>query len=691
MDIISGRIDRKLFYLQEDASEVNDARKQFNTAYESYRQAIQQFGGDSDEAKSMLVFLKKAQDNVKRAESNNQKTTEPDASYKGSPDTYEPDENEQSDEPEYDGSTGQPIYQAPELDKTNYGENTRYTSENWKDPTTADRQEAEDALFHTVGPLLDNPKWINSEWQNRGNPPPGYQPGGDAPRWTPEEVIFAMAGQPGMLFTGRKDNPSSPEYGNKGGSPLFRKAKKIARLYNRRDDKNLIADMYQNGFVPLLRMMQPGFDEGRSPFISYVMRNIESSMGHGVGATKQSLAVIGFNNDGLIGLKGILELDDPSQVRRAANQIGMKYRNSPSNVKTDDNPFGKYSPIYYRLTSEYADALESGDTEAISAVKNKIMQQIDRIEDDNVQILGASTGIGQAISTPDRKSSVNIASLDAPSDGGDDASGMAANIPGSDPDKVAAEKSEETEVVQLILDRAMKFDFGSLGPEWQQKMIDWGAKGPVKVNGPISITQLRYVIRTLGETGMNYPGKGKIRANVSVPRDAPKWCQYGEDPEIEPIPIQEGAVWKSKWVRNGYPSLQPTEISDEMTNEVREFEKLRIPTARSIKVKGSGRGEVVSKNAISTAIKSAKIKLMTIAAMERGQLGLDESKLTGPLLEDIKYADLIDREIIAEACDYLVDKLNKALNSDFSSYVAIRHPVINRAELLNMHPVDSLE
>ena len=459
---ILSKINRRLFNLQEDASDVNDAKKQFNAAYESYKQAIQQFGGDSDEAKSMLIFLKKAQDQVKQAESaEQQKTTKPDVSYTGSPDTYEPDEVGQVDEPEYDGSAAQPIYQAPELNKADYGANTRYTSENWKDPTTANRQEAEDALFHTVGPLLANPKWVDSEWKNPGNPPPGYQPGGDAPRWTPEDVIFAMAGQPSMLFTGQKDNPSSHEYGSKGGAPLFRKAKQIARMYNRRNDKDLISDLYQNGFVPLLRMMQPGFDEGRSPFISYVIRNIESSMGHGVGATKQSLAVIGFKNDGLIGLKGILELDDPSQIRKAANQIGVEYRNTPSNEKKDANPFGIYSPIYFQLTNEYADALESGNLEVISAVEDKIKRQIDKIEDENVQILGASTGVGQAISTPDRKTSINIASMDAPSSGGgDDVAGMAANIPGSDADKTAMEKSEESEVLQLILDRAMKLDFG---------------------------------------------------------------------------------------------------------------------------------------------------------------------------------------------------------------------------------------
>lgn len=662
------RLDARLHnIIIEQSEEYENAKRQFNNAYKEYMDTIQTYGSDSNEARSKLELLKKAQDAVKQSE---------------------PTAAANPIAPKQDSKITTPTQDRAEP-KVYSGD--RYSDPDYKDPRKGDRQEAEDALFHTVGPLTSEPKWVTSDWSSAGNPPPDFKPGGDAPRWTPEQIVFAMAGDPSMLFTGQNNHPLSPQYGNKGGSPLFRKARQLARQYGRPNDRTLISDLYQNGFIPLLRMMQPGFDEGRSPFISYVIRNIESGMGHGSGGTKQSQAALGYRNeDGIIGFKGLLELKDPNDIKQAANQIDPQFREQSSHEKDPGNPLGKYSAQFYKLASEYATAIESNDENRINTAINNINQAIEQIEDENVMVLGASTGVGQAISTPDRKTSVNIASMDAPASTSDDAGGMASNIAGSqDEGSAQIERDETTEVISLMLERAMQFDFGTLGDKWKQKAVELGAKGAVKFSGPLNITQLRYTIRTLGQSGSNYPGKGNVRQNTQIPREARGWCSFGEDPELEPIPSKEGAIWRSDWVRKGFPSIGSTEIAAEMTREVLEFERLGIATARSVKSKAGGKEEVVSKNAVSNALTAAKIKLMILAEIERDQLGIDESKITGPLLEDIRNGDKLDRQLIAEACDWACYKINKALQ--INNPQNLKFNIEPQQRVNQMRPIDSLE
>ena len=591
--------------LVEDQSRLNNLIKDFNKTYKQYKVAVENYGDTSPQVEDLLTILQFKQSKI---------------------DSYK---------------------------KLNED-----TSVDYRNPNKGNRLKAENALYHTIGPLTDSPKWAN-EWTSSGSPPEGFVPGGAAPRWTPEQIIFAMAGDPTMLFSGQNSHPLSPHNGR--GAPLFRMAKRLARIYNRPNDRQLIQDLYQNGFIPLLRMMQPGYDEGKSGFISYVMRNIESAMGHGTGGTSQSKAAVGYTSkEGFIGYKGLLDVNNPKKVRKIAEQIGVNFRNEPSNVKDSKNPFGKYSSDFYKHAIEYAEALESEDDNKINDIVQKINKQIDLIEDEDVMLLGASTGVGQAISTPDRKTSIGISSINAPADGNDRQQDQ---ISGSDEGQNKIENDETMEVISLMLERAMNFDFGTLGPKYKQMAADFGAKGAVKFAGPLNITQLRYTIRTLGNSGQNYPGKGVIRKNTNIPREAANWCQPGEDPEIEPIPNTDGAIWKSAWVRNNYPTMGPTPITKEMTDEVREFEKLNIATARKVKTKAKGKEEAVSKVAVGNAITAAKIKLKVLAAIERDILGIDESKITGPLLEDIKYKDQIDRELIAEACDYVCDKLDEALKN----------------------------
>lgn len=543
----------------------------------------------------------------------------------------------------------------------------------WKNPNSEnyDRQWAEDALYHTIGPLTDHPRWADkkenkeSAWTSPSSPVPGFVPGGPAPRWTPEEIVFAFAGDPNMLFSGQRNNPRSPEYGNKGGSPLFRIAKKVARYYARPNDRQFIADLYSNGFIPLVRMMQPGFDEGRSPFIPYTIRTIQGVMEHGTGGTQFSIAATGFQSEhGIVGFKGLLDKNDPNEIRQIADQVKGKYRERPSHDKHPDNPLGKYSASFYRLANQYADALESNNTDSIEATRNQIRQEIDSIEDDNVFIPGASTGLGQAISTADRKTSIGIASMDAPSAGSDDESGMAANMVGDTNEDSAI----DPETITHILDIAINYDLGSIIgkiPKYAQMAVDFGAKGG-SIGGKMGANELRYVIRTMGPLGSNYPGRGKMRTKTKIPRDSKDWWEPGSDPEIEPIPIAPGAKWNSIWVRNKYPSMGPTEIAQEMAKEVIEFGKLGIKTARTVKTKRDSRTgkevhEAISKVAVSNTLRSATVKLKFIAMLERDSLGLSESISRHPLLEEIQTTDIVDRQLIAEACDLMCSKIEYML------------------------------
>lgn len=541
-------------------------------------------------------------------------------------------------------------------------------STDWKDPNSPDydRQWAEDALFHTIGPLTDHPHWVNSDWSSPSEPVPGFILGGPAPRWSPDEIIFAFAGDPNMLFTA-KNNPRSPMYGNKGGAPLFRVARKVARYYNRSNDRQFIADLYSNGFIPLVRMMKPGFDEGRSPFISYAIRNIQSAMEHGTGGTSQSNLATGRENQhGVVGLSGLLERSDPHEVRTLAHQVKGKYQEEASHDKHPDNPFGKYSAAYFRLANDYADALEAGDEDRIDAARNRIRQQISEIEDENVFIPGASTGMGQAISTPDRKTSIGIASMDA-ARGNDEEAGMAGNIAGED----EGESNIDPETIYHMYDIAINYDLGEIIgniPKYADLAAEWGAKGG-KIGGKMTVNELRYSIRTMGPLGSNYPGRGTVRANPQIPRDSKGWWEPGSDPEIEPIPRAQNALWHSTWVRKDFPSMGPTEISQEMTKEVMEFNKLGITTARKVKSKIDSRSgrqiqEVISKVAVANTMKAATVKLKFIAMLERDMLGLQESKQKHPLLEDIQQSDPVDRELVAEACDYAVSRIERVLNED---------------------------
>lgn len=275
----------------------------------------------------------------------------------------------------------------------------------WKDPYAPgyDRQFAENALYNTIGPLTDNPRYVN-EWKGTGAKPPGFQPGGPAPRWTQEEVAIAFAGDPVALYD-KKQSPRSPK-----GSPLYRWATSVARRYGQDP-----MDLYQNGYTLLAQLMKPGYDEARSPFISWVARSIKGAVEHGIGGSLQNIKALGGEASKTIGgekvatgqkgLDALVKAKTPKQARDIANQVKGKYQTTKSHDKHPDNPFGAFSSRFYEVAMNYAEALESGDGDRTEAALSRIEQLRSDIEEAQTPIRGASTGAGEAVSTASRKHS----------------------------------------------------------------------------------------------------------------------------------------------------------------------------------------------------------------------------------------------------------------------------------------------
>ena len=539
-------------------------------------------------------------------------------------------------------------------------------SASWKDPNSPnyDRREAENALFHTIGPLHEKPRWTN-EWTTLGGgqskPPSYFVPGGEAPTWTPEEIVFAYAGDPNMLGKYMRDNPRSPEY--KGGAPLYRLAKKIARKYRRMDDQ-FISDMYSNGFMPLVRMMNPGYDQARSPFISYVNRTIEGAIENGSSSTQQAIKASAD-------LKRVMNTTDPAAIESYLALIDGKYKSESSWDKVDGNPYGPYSPEFYESVGYYLSAINSGEEAEIDTARSRMRDLLDKIDEDNVFILSASTGLGQGISTGNRNvASVGITSMDLPA--GEEGKGTFGDtIAGK---AVVDDSVIDEEMVNYVLNIAMNYDLGKLlysSKKYSQMAIDLGAKQG-KIGGPMAANEFRYLIRALGPIASNYPGKGVVR-DTTKPRDSAKWWKPGTDPEIEPIPSSaEGAMWNSIWSRNGYRAMtggkkgfkiEVNAIAEEMTQEVVEFNQLGIPTARSLKTKVDKRtGEqvtapVVSPTSVSNALRSAKVKFAILADIEKDKFDLDESIRKEAIIEQLVKLDDVDFDVMRETAAYIASKL----------------------------------
>lgn len=565
----------------------------------------------------------------------------------------------------------------------------------WKDPNspTYDRREAENALFHTIGPLHEKPRWTK-EWTTLGGgqskPPSYFVPGGEAPTWTPEEIVFAYAGDPEMLGKFMRDNPRSPEY--KGGAPLYRLARKIARKYRRMDDQFLF-DMYANGMIPLVRMMNPGYDQARSPFISYVNRTIEGAIENGSSSTQQAIKASAD-------LKRVMDTTDPAAIESYLALIDGKYKSERSWDKVDGNPYGPYSPEFYESVGYYLSAINSGEEAEINAARSRIRDLLDKIDDDGVFILSASTGLGQGISTPNRDvSSVGITSMDLPA--GEEGKGTFGDTLAGK--AVVDDNAIDEGMVNYVLNLALTTDLGKSlrKTKYEQMAIDLGAKKG-KMGGKMSANEFRYLIRALGPIASNYPGKGVVR-DTTKPRDAAQWWQPGTDPEIEPIPSSaEGAMWNSIWSRNGYlamtggkkdPQIEVNAIAKEMTQEAIEFNKLGIPTARKVKTKvdkrtGEEYEEAVTPVSVSNALRSARVKFMILADVEKDKFELDESIRKEPIVEELLKLDDVDFYVMKETAAYIASKLviaeSKPVNTGIDFTPVLKENKISRSEVSNL-------
>lgn len=516
-----------------------------------------------------------------------------------------------------------------------------------------DRQYAEDVLYHTAKPLTGEAVWFNKKWDSVYPQPEGFAPGAPAPSWTPEQVVFAMAGDPNLLWS---SGPRSPGHGRMGGSPLFRTAKRVAREFGRPNDRELIADLYSNGFVPLVRKMKPGFDAGKTPIMGYMKDDIESAMRNGIGGSVVGQTFVSEQNtrSDILGLKAVLKVTDPAIIRANAEKIAPEFRDEPRFDKHPGNPFLQHSPIYYYLLTRYAEALEGGDEAEIQGAKDAISEVIDTANDRMTPIRGAGTGIGQAVSSLDRKTAVGVVSADATAPG-EEGGGLKDTLTAEDDSDGAV----NSEVVNRVLEIALFYDVGKIigkKSKYQSLGAEIGAKGDV--GGPFTANEFRYIIRSLGPIASNYPGRDVLRKAINIPREAKGWWQAGEDPEIDQM--SSGALWSSKWRRDGYQALQPQAIADEMNAEIADLAQHGIQSARVLKTNSKGKDEAVGRVAINLTLKKAMFKMKVIATTNAADLGLDESTNTDT--NGIIGKTYAERFLLSECANMMAGKIAKIID-----------------------------
>jgi hypothetical protein len=596
----------------------------------------------------------------------------------------------------------------------------------WKEPFSAnyDRQQAENALQATLGPMTNSPTWSKNWVAPNGHEHLKGQP---APQWSADEIFVAIAGDAALL--GKKDltgaeQARSPRHGGRtapdqagqqgrvmSGAPLWRWATQQARRFDRMNMSDIM-DAYQNGAVQIMTMLRAGADESRVNIISWMKRDVIEAMGKGVGLTGRAKRVIGSRATGVTGLEGVLATKDPEAVRDLANQVKGKYQQQKLPDKHDDNPFEQYSSDFYKLTMSYADALENNDEDNIFSIKQDIQDFIEKVKKESEGTLGFERGQGEAITDLSRGQSknYNIQSMDAPT--GDDEGSAAGNVeqqPRSGLDSISRAITDPRTVSKLV-DLTLRYDMNELlnaqDPaatvrQARQRVHDY-AKGTDEepgfhkgmkdiAPGKMKAMELRMIIRTFGIE--NFDGKGAVRSNTDVPRDGQGWWRPGEDPEIEPYVDENGqeALWESVWMRgsggspedSGYippmtelltaQGFNNRAVQDEFAQETKEFQKLGIPTVREIKVgtskRDKGREITLSTVSINKAQISGLSKIAAAAQLIRGDvipgadsLGEDIRKTSAALFES---ADSIDRQILLETCNYVITMYNKVLVNNF--------------------------
>jgi len=592
----------------------------------------------------------------------------------------------------------------------------------WKEPFSAgyDRQQAENALQATLGPMTDNPAWAN-DWEA----PTGYKylKGQSAPQWTADEIVVAIAGEAALIGKNSLTDAErirSPRYGGKTSqgrtmtsAPLWRWATQQARRFDRMNQSDIM-DAYQNGAARIMTMLRAGADESRTNIIAWMKRDVIEAMGKGVGLTARAKRVIGSRATGITGLEGVLAAKDPEVVRDLANQVKGKYRQQKLPDKHDDNPFEQYSNDFYKLTMSYADALENNNEDSISDARQNIQDFIGKVNSESEGTLGFERGQGEAITDLSRGKSKDygIQSMDVPAAGNDEKGTLAGNIEqqrSSRMDSVSRAITDPRTVSKLV-DLALRYDMNELlnaedtttaVRQARERVHDY-AKGTEEepgfhkgmkdiAPGRMKAMELRMILRTFGVE--NFDGKGAVRLNTDVPRDGQGWWRPGEDPEIEPYANESGeeVLWESIWRRGSGKDPESPEyvppmvelmtaqgfnnrtVQDEFAQETKEFQELGIPTVREIKVgtskRDAGREITLSTVSINKAQTSGLSKIAAAAQLIRGDvipgasaLGEDFQKTAAILLENI---DDIDHQILLETCNYVITMYNRMLVNNF--------------------------
>lgn len=560
----------------------------------------------------------------------------------------------------------------------------------WKDPYSSEysREYAEDCLYHTIGPLTSNSRWVDKPWLSRvGNEAPeDFVPGGKAPTWTDSEVYIAFAGlSDGTNFHQRGGNkgPASGKF----GSPLYRiarrAAKQVASSTGKYMDESLVEDCYQNGSVALVKLLQPGADRSLSPFISWAATQVEGAMTGGIGSdtridmllsdksvyyvtpagqVKVRLPVMAKSpNAGespeafrarqeravklkaeaesswvrkeVYGIQSLLQMTNPEEIYRAIDVVSEEFRYESKTDRAGGNPFGHYSSEYYMFGSELAAAYEEGDQERIELAKQDLEKLESRAEGASAMILGTKTGLkpGHTITTPDRKTKTKIASISGgrPSAETGEAEEMQLADKRVDEDPEAPKPKE---LFNHVLKMCLNYDLRDILRG--TKFLDVDEKKLDNIKGFMTSNQFRFLIRSYGQIASEYPGKGEMREKLNIPREMPGWWSPYEDPEIELVAGSE-EIWESIWLRDGCHALKVPDIVEEMAAEAKEFEEGFIigegEDEKIVKIPinpsrmAKANGLSISRQKVSGDLASATQKFEMVVLAERRSLAQEES------------------------------------------------------------------
>lgn len=601
----------------------------------------------------------------------------------------------------------------------------------WKNPRSPDydRQYAEDCLYHTMGPATNNPRWASKPWSSRSGstPPDGYTPGGVAPKWSNEEIIAAFAGLPDERNFHNRDSNVSPASGTMGGAPLYRVAKQAAKIsassHGGRMNKDLIEDCWSNGMQALLKLLVPGADRAKSPFISWAITQVSGAMTGGVGSDKRTKMLLQTESNYYVtpegqikdrlpeiaqrpktsesaeafqarrersmaqhqaaeaswtritayGIPSLLEMTNPEQIYAATDIVKDDFRYESSAEFDAGNPFGRYSAEYYMYGNELAGALEAKDVERIEAAKNDLVKLMQQAESASVLTLGTKTGLmpGHTITTPDRKSRMQIRSMSGgkPSKETGEPEEMQIETP---KEKDTDESVQAREIFNQLISLCLNYDLAKFFKNTDiLRKAEELAVCKNGVGGYMTSNEFRFLIRNYGSVAGDYPGKGTVRENLSTPREVKGWWSAYEDPEIEPIPGSD-ETWESIWSRSGYPTMtSPKAIADEMSAEASEFEKgfkvgsgdeektVQIAINPSRKVKANGMS--ISRQKVAEDLTRAICKFQIVTMAQRSSLALEESYFAevNGSLAQVIIEDDIDRKIMIRTLDEIIQHSNR--------------------------------